>query len=36
MAVDEPVVAKALFTTTTNKKCKDKGKTPSATNPLPS
>ena len=32
MAVDEPVVEEAPFTTVTNKKCKAKDKVPSATN----
>jgi len=36
IAVDEPVVAEAPYTIVTNKKRKDKGKVPSAANPLPS
>jgi len=32
MAVDQPAVEKAPFTTVTNKKSKGKGKVPSATN----
>jgi len=33
IAVDEPVMEEAPFTTVTNKKCKDKGKVPFSTNP---
>jgi len=33
MAVDEPAVEETPFTTITNKKCKAKGKVPSAANP---
>ena len=34
MAVDQPAVEKAPFTTVTNKKTKGKGKVPSFTNPF--
>ena len=33
MAVDQPAVEEALFTTVTNKKSKDMGKVPPSTNP---